>query len=139
MTLPVRWDIWRRLTRMMRVFFAQMAAVINYHPERDRFIRTLPDAERQVLNAIVVCRHQLIAMPVTEQNRLYPAHPQSKKTLISSKRWKMNTHIRNHFKEPAEHLSNIKGIGVMTTAVLVACMRKLLTILNAILRKNKEM
>ncbi|MEB6546939.1 hypothetical protein NGB58_24410 [Escherichia coli] len=51
----------------------------------------------------------------------------------------MNTHIRNHFKEPAEHLSNIKGIGVMTTAVLVACMRKLLTILNAMLRKNKEM
>ncbi|HFI1744568.1 TPA: hypothetical protein ACGSTJ_004808 [Escherichia coli] len=48
----------------------------------------------------------------------------------------MNTHIRNHFKEPAEHLSNIKGIGVMTTAVLVACMRKLLTILNAILRKG---
>lgn len=119
--------------------FAQMAAVINYHPERDRFIRTLPDAERQALNAIVVCRHQLIAMPVTERNRLYPAHPQNKKTLISSKRWKMNTHIRNHFKEPAEHLSNIKGIGVMTTAVLVACMRKLLTILNAILRKNKEM
>ncbi|MCZ5740178.1 hypothetical protein O5290_27355 [Escherichia coli] len=33
----------------------------------------------------------------------------------------MNTYIRNHFKEPAEHLSNIKGIGVMTTAVLVAC------------------
>lgn len=62
-------------------FFAQMAAVINYHPERDRFIRTLPDAERQVLNAIVVCRHQLIAMPVTEQNRLYPAHPQSKKNI----------------------------------------------------------
>ena len=81
MTLPVRWDIWRRLTRMMRVFFAQMAAVINYHPERDRFIRTLPDAERQVLNAIVVCRHQLIAMPVTEQNRLYTAHPQSKKNI----------------------------------------------------------
>nr|WP_252402375.1 hypothetical protein [Escherichia coli] len=51
----------------------------------------------------------------------------------------MNTHIRNHFKEPAEHRSNIKGIGVMTTAMLVACMRKLLTILNAMLRKNKEM
>ena len=83
-------------------FFAQMAAVINYHPERDRFIRALPDADRQVLNAIVVRRRQLIAMPVTVRNRLYPAHPLSKKTLISSKRWKMNTHIRNHFKEPAE-------------------------------------
>ncbi|HDC0067759.1 TPA: transposase [Escherichia coli] len=119
--------------------FAQMAEVINRHPKRDRFIRALPDADRQVLNAIVVRRRQLIAMPVTERNRLYPPHPQSKKTLISSKRWKMPPHIRNHFKEPAEHLSNIKGMGVMTTAVLVACMRKLLTILNAMLRKNKEM
>ncbi|ECG8633956.1 transposase [Salmonella enterica subsp. salamae] len=58
---------------------AQMAEVINRHPERDRFIRALPDAERLVLNAIVVRRRQLIAMLVAERNRLYPAHPQSRK------------------------------------------------------------
>lgn len=45
---------------------AQMAEVINRHPERGRFIRALPDAERQVFNAIVVRRRQLIAMLVAE-------------------------------------------------------------------------
>lgn len=62
---------------------AQMAEVINRHPERERFIRALPDAERQVLAAMVVRRRQLITMLVAERNRLHPAHPQEK-ALISS-------------------------------------------------------
>lgn len=34
----------------------QMAEVINRHPERERFIRAIPDAKRQVLTAMVVRR-----------------------------------------------------------------------------------
>ena len=60
-----------------------MAEVINRHPERERFIRALPDAERQVLAAMVVRRRQLITMLVAERNRLHPSHPQEK-ALISS-------------------------------------------------------
>lgn len=63
-----------------------MAEVLNRHPERERFIRALPDAERQVLAAMVVRRRQLITMLVAESNRLHPAHPQ----ISSSKRWKMS-------------------------------------------------
>ncbi len=109
---------------------AQMAEVINHHPERDRFIRALPETERQVLNVMVIRRRQLTAMLVTERNRLYPAHPQSKKSIniiikaledeLSRIDEDINTHIRNHFKEPAERLSSIKGIGAMTTAALLA-------------------
>lgn len=71
----------------------QMAEVINRHPERKRFIRALPDAERQALAAMVVRRRQLIAMLVAERNRLYPSHPipRTRKALIPSlKRWKMS-------------------------------------------------
>lgn len=39
---------------------AQMADVINRHPERKRFIRVLPEAERQILAAMVVRRRQLL-------------------------------------------------------------------------------
>lgn len=109
---------------------AQMAAVINRHPERERFIRTLPDAERQVLTAMVVRRRQLITMLVAERNRLYPAHPQSRKSIntiikaledeLARINEDMNSHIRNHFKELAERLGSIKGIGTMTTAALLA-------------------
>lgn len=109
---------------------AQMAEVINRHPERDRFIRVLPDAERQVLNAMVVRRRQLISMLVAERNRLYPSHPQSKKSIniiikaledeLARVDEDMNNHIRSHFKELSERLSSIKGVGTMTAAALLA-------------------
>lgn len=109
---------------------AQMAEVINRHPERDRFIRALPDAERQVLTAIVVRRRQLVTMLVAERNRLYPAHPQSRKsinTIIKALEDElaridedMSNHIRSHFKELSERLSSIKGVGTITVAALLA-------------------
>ncbi|MDI0446322.1 transposase, partial [Raoultella ornithinolytica] len=37
----------------------QMSEVINQHPERERYIRPLPDAHRQILAAMVVRRRQL--------------------------------------------------------------------------------
>ena len=91
---------------------AQMAEVINRHPDRVRFIRSLPDVERQVLAAMVVRRRQLIAMLVAERNRLHPVHPQSRKSIniiikaledeLARIDEEMNSHIRNHFKEQAE-------------------------------------
>lgn len=109
---------------------AQMAEVIHRHPERDRFIRALPDAERQVLAAMVVRRRQLITMLVAERNRLHPAHPQSRKSIniiikaledeLARIDKDMNTHIRNHFKELSERLNSIKGVGTMTVAALLA-------------------
>ncbi|STW49901.1 transposase-like protein [Klebsiella pneumoniae] len=32
----------------------------------------------------------------------------------------MNSHIRNHFKEIAERLSSIKGVGTMTVSAMLA-------------------
>lgn len=108
---------------------AQMAEVINRHPERGRFIRALPDAERQVLNSMVVRRRQLIVMLVAERNRLYLAHPQSRKSIniiikaledeLARIDEDMNTHMSNHFKEISERLSSIKGVGTMTVAALL--------------------
>lgn len=109
---------------------AQMAEVINRHPERERFIRTQPDVERQVLAAMVVRRRQLIMMLVAERNRLYPAHPQSRQSIniiikaleaeLTRIDEDMSNHIRNHFKELSERLSSIKGVGTMTVAALLA-------------------
>ena len=108
----------------------QMAEVINRHPERERFIRALPDVERQVLAAMVVRRRQLISMLVAERNRLYPAHPQSRKSIniimkaledeLARTDEDMNNHIQNHFKELSERLSRVKGVGAMTVAALLA-------------------
>jgi transposase len=109
---------------------AQMAEVINRHPERERFIRALPDAERQVLTAMVVRRRQLITMLVAERNRIHPSHPQSRKSIntiikaledeLARIDTDMSRHIQSHFKELAERLISIKGVGTMTVAVLLA-------------------
>ena len=103
---------------------------INRHPERKRFIRALPDAERQALAAMVVRRRQLIAMLVAERNRLHPFHPQNKKSIntiikaledeLVRLEKEMDSHIRNHFKEIAERLSSIKGVGTMTVSAMLA-------------------
>lgn len=108
----------------------QMAEVINQHPERERYIRALPDAERQVLAAMVVRRRQLITMLVAERNRLYLAHPQSRKSIniiikaleaeLARINDDMDNHVRSHFKELSERLSSIKGVGTMTIAALLA-------------------
>ncbi len=50
----------------------QMAKVINQHPEREKYIRPLPDVRRQLLAAMVVRRRQLTIMLTAERSRLHP-------------------------------------------------------------------
>jgi transposase len=61
----------------------QMSEVINQHPEREKYIRPLPDAHRQILAAMVVRRRQLTAMLTAERNRLHPSHPLSHASIRS--------------------------------------------------------
>lgn len=95
----------------------RMAEVINRHPEREHFIRAIPDIEYQALTAMVVRRCRLIAMIVAERNCLHLAHPQSKKSIniiinaleeLARVDVDMNNHIQNYFKELAERLNTIK-------------------------------
>jgi transposase len=109
---------------------AQMAEVINRHPERERFIRAIPDVQRQALAAMVVRRRQLVTMLVAERNRLHPSHPQSRKSIaiiicaleeeLVRIDGDMNAHIREYFKELSDQLRAIKGIGMMSVATLLA-------------------
>lgn len=116
--------------RIDAVMLAQLAEVIERHPERERFIRPLPDAERQVLSALVTRRRQLVTMLVAERNRLSQTHAQTRKsvsTIIDVLRDElkridneMNNHIQRGFKDLSELLNSVKGIGPATTATLLA-------------------
>lgn len=109
---------------------AQMAEVIDRHPERARFIRSLPDTDRETLAAMVVRRRQLITMLVAERNRMFPSHPQSRESIstiikaledeLARIDANMLDHIQTHFKASAEQLSSIKGVGTVTMAVLLS-------------------
>ncbi|MEH3828150.1 IS110 family transposase [Enterobacter roggenkampii] len=108
----------------------QMSEVINQHPEREKYIRPLPDAHRQILAAMVVRRRQLTIMLTAERNRLPLSHPQSYesiKSIISALKGElariegeMAIHIKDHFSELSDLLSAVKGVGDVTVAVLLA-------------------
>jgi len=108
----------------------QMSEVINQHPEREKYIRPLPDAQRQILAAMVVRRRQLTVMLTAERNRLHPSHPQSYESIrsiisalkseLARIQSEMLIHIKSHFSELSDLLSAVKGVGAATVAVLLA-------------------
>ncbi|AVF38013.1 IS110 family transposase [Rahnella sikkimica] len=109
---------------------AQLAQVIDRHPDRSRYIRALPDEARAVLTAIVVRRRQLNNMLVAERNRRYPSHPQSRKSInniidaleneLDRINEEMKQHVKVFFMEQAELIGSVKGVGEVTVACLIA-------------------
>jgi transposase len=97
----------------------QMSEVINQHPEREKYIRPLPDAQRQILAAMVVRRRQLTVMLTAERNRLHPSHPQSYESIrsiisalkseLARIQGEMSIHINSHFSELSDLLSTEVG------------------------------
>lgn len=109
---------------------AQLATVIDRHPDRSRYIRHLPDEARAVLAAMVVRRRQLNHMLVAERNRLYPSHPQSRKSIdniidaLQNELDRINEQMKQHmtafFREQARLIGSVKGVGDITVASLIA-------------------
>ena len=109
---------------------AQLAQVIDRHPDRSRYIRQLPDEARAVLTAMVVRRRQLNNMLVAEHNRRYPSHPQSRKSIdniidaLESELDRINEDMKQHvkvfFMEQARLIGSVKGVGDVTIASLIA-------------------
>lgn len=108
----------------------QMAKVINQHPVREKYIRPLPDAHRQLLAAMVVRRRQLTIMLTAERNRLHPSHPQNHESIrfiisvlkseMARIEAEMSAYISKNFSELSALLSAVKGVGAATVAVLLA-------------------
>lgn len=108
----------------------QMAKVINQHPEREKYIRPLPDVHRQLLAAMVVRRRQLTIMLTAERNRLHPSHPQNHESIrfiisvlkseMARVEAEMSAYISENFSELSALLSAVKGVGAATVALLLA-------------------
>jgi transposase len=109
---------------------AQLAQVIAVHPERERFVKVLADAEQQRLQALVLRRSQLIGMLSAERQRLASSHAAARKSiekLISAIRKQLEdieaqlaTHIERHHADLAALLQSMDGVGPATAAMLIA-------------------
>ena len=109
---------------------AAFARVLHQHPERDRFIKPLADAELQQLQALVLRRRQLVQMLTSERQRWRLAHAVAKPSLerhieflkseLGDSDGEVATHVQKHHAQLAAALASVPGIGAASVAVLLA-------------------
>lgn len=109
---------------------AQLAEVVQRHPERDKFVKPLPTAEQQQLAAMVVRRRQLITILGAEHNRLAQSHPRIRKSLntiiqaltkeLARIDDDMDGYIKSQFADLSALLDSVKGVGKTTISTLIA-------------------
>ncbi|MGH8533012.1 MAG: IS110 family transposase [Gammaproteobacteria bacterium] len=116
---------------------AELACVLDRHPDREKLVKPLPDAEQRQLQALMARRRQLVSMLVSERNRLATSHKvarRSSQAIILVMRYRMEgpdealedieaelaRHIAHHHSDLAALLSSVTGVGSTTTATLIA-------------------
>jgi transposase len=109
---------------------AAFARVLHQHPERERFVKPLADAELQRLQALVLRRRQLVGMLTSERLRLRISHASARpsiedtitflKAQIDGIEAESAQHVQAHHDALATALSSVKGIGPATVATLLA-------------------
>jgi transposase len=109
---------------------AAFARVLHQHPERERFVKPLADAELQQLQALVLRRRQLVQMLTAERQRLRLAHAAARPSIervveflkqeIGDSEAEVATHVQRHHAQLAQALASVPGIGAASVAVLLA-------------------
>jgi transposase len=109
---------------------ATFARTLDLHPQRERFIKPLADAQLQRLQALVLRRRQLVQMLASEQQRQRLSHAASRPSIgrviaflkreLSDTDAEIAQHVKHHQDELASALSSVPGIGAASVAVLLA-------------------
>jgi transposase len=109
---------------------AAFARVLHQHPERERFVKPLADAELQQLQALVLRRRQIVQMLTSERQRWRLAHAVAKPSLerhieflkreLGDSDGEVAAHVEKHHAQLAKALASVPGIGEASVAVLLA-------------------
>lgn len=109
---------------------AAFARVLHQHPERERFVKPLADAELQRLQALVLRRRQLVQMITAERQRVRLSHAAARPSIervieflkaeLGDSEAEVAAHIERHHAELAAALASVPGIGAASVAVLLA-------------------
>lgn len=105
------------------------AQTLDQHPQRERFLKCLPDPQREQLAAWVTRRRQLVEMLTAERNRLALSHKAARRsieTIIKALRKQLDEleaqmarHVRTHHADLEALLTSAQGIGPQSVAVLI--------------------
>lgn len=109
---------------------AAFARVLHQHPERERFVKPLADAELQRLQALVLRRRQIVQMLTSERQRLRLAHAAARPSIervieflkaeLRDSDAEVASHVARHHAELAQALGSVPGVGAASVAVLLA-------------------
>ncbi len=109
---------------------AELACVLDRHPDREKLVRPLPDAEQRQLQALMARRRQLVSMLVSERNRLATSHKVAQRSIqaiikalkkqLEDIEAELARHIAHQHADLAALLTSVKGIGDTTAATLIA-------------------
>lgn len=109
---------------------AAFARVLHQHPERERFVKPLADAELQRLQALVLRRRQLVQMLTAERQRMRISHAAARPSIervieflqreLDDSNAEVAAHVQRHHAELATALQSVPGIGAASVAVLLA-------------------
>lgn len=109
---------------------AELAGVLARRPDAERFIRPLTEPEQQDLAALVTRRRQLIAMQLSERQRLRLARPVARPSIeamieaikrqLDDVEVEMARHVERHHGALAKVLQGVAGIGKVSAATLIA-------------------
>lgn len=109
---------------------AAFARVLHQHPERERFVKPLADAELQRLQALVLRRRQLVQMLTSERQRMRISHAAARPSIervieflqreLDDSNTDVAAHVQRHHAELAAALQSVPGIGAASVAVLLA-------------------
>lgn len=109
---------------------AAFARVLHQHPERERFVKPLADAELQRLQALVLRRRQIVQMITSERQRMRVAHAAARPSIervieflkaeLGDSDTEVAAHVERHHAALASALASVPGIGATSVAVLLA-------------------
>lgn len=109
---------------------AAFARVLYQHPERERFVKPLADAQLQRLQALVLRRRQLVQMITSEGQRMRVAHAAARPSIervleflrreLADSDTDVAEHVQRHHAQLASLLSSVPGVGAASVAVLLA-------------------
>jgi transposase len=109
---------------------AEFAAVLAQRPDCERFVCPLSEPEQQDLAALVTRRRQLVAMQLSERQRLRLARPVAHPSIealleviarqLDDVDAQMLSHVEQHHAAMAKLLQSVAGIGRIAAATLIA-------------------
>src|SRR5690606_38426105 len=101
------------------LMLASFARVLHQHPQRERFIKPLADAQLQQLQALVLRRRQIVQMLTSERQRIRLSHAAARPSIermiaylkaeLADNDTQVAEHVQSHHAHLAQMLNSVPG------------------------------